>query len=103
MASWEEFVSGAKKTFNKAANKVNEMADNAADSIKIESLKIKLAEKYEELGRVVYAEMKAEKADPSNVSDKVAEVDDLIAKIKTLKSKNESKKEAAEASEEKND
>lgn len=103
MTSWEEFVSGAKKTFNKAANKVNQMADNAADSIKIESLKIKLAEKYEELGKVVYAEMKAEKADPSKVSEKVAEIDALTAEIKALKNKNANKKEAEEASEEKND
>ena len=42
MAKWEEIVSGTKKTLGKAAMKVNEMADCAADSIKLESLKIKL-------------------------------------------------------------
>ena len=45
MVNWNEVMSGAKKTFAKAAVKVSEVADCAADSIKLEGLKIKLAEK----------------------------------------------------------
>lgn len=93
MANWNEIVSAAKKTFNKAAVKVNDFADCAAESIKIEALKIKLSEKYEELGRVVYDEMRADKADAEKVGEKAAEVDELIAKIKALK---ESKKKRCE-------
>ena len=93
MANWNEFLSAAKKTFNKAAVKVNDFADCAAESIKIEALKIKLSEKYEELGRVVYEEMRAEKADAEKVGEKAAEVDDIIAKIEALK---ESKKKRCE-------
>ena len=85
MANWNEFLSAAKKTFNKAAVKVNDFADCAAESIKIEALKIKLSEKYEELGRVVYEEMRAEKADAEKVGEKAADVDDIIAKIEALK------------------
>ena len=47
MVNWNEFMSGAKKTFNKAAVKVGEVADCATESIKLEGLKIKLAEKYD--------------------------------------------------------
>lgn len=92
MANWEEFVSGAKKTFNKAAVKVGEVADCAAESIKIESLKIKLSEKYEELGRIVYEEVRSEKTDAARVGEKAAEIDELIAEIEALKAKKKSKK-----------
>jgi hypothetical protein len=103
MASWDSFVSGAKKTFNKAAVKAGEVADCAAESIKIESLKIKLCEKYEELGRVVYEEMKAEKSDAGKVSEKTAEIDALIAQIEELKAKKKNKKNGEAKAEEKKD
>jgi hypothetical protein len=91
MANWGEIVSGAKKTFNKAAVKVGEVADCAAESIKIESLKIKLSEKYEELGRIVYEEVRSEKTDAARVGEKAAEIDDLIAQIEALKAKKATK------------
>ncbi len=93
MANWNEIVSSAKKTFNKAAVKVNDFAYCAAESIKIEALKIKLSEKYEALGKVVYEEMKADKANADKVGEVAAEVDDIIAKIEALK---ESKKKRCE-------
>ncbi|MBQ8448773.1 MAG: hypothetical protein IJX27_07580 [Clostridia bacterium] len=92
MASWNEFVSGAKKTFNKAAVKVGEVADNAAESLKIESLKIKLSERYEELGRIVYEEVKSEKTNAARVGEKAAEIDALLAQIEELKAKKKNKK-----------
>jgi len=92
MANWDEFVSGAKKTFNKAAVKVGEVADCAAESIKIESLKIKLSERYEELGRIVYEEVKSEKTNAARVGEKAAEIDELIAQIEELKAKKKNKK-----------
>ena len=95
MANWDEFVSGTRKTFNKAAIKVNEVADCAADSIKIETLKIKLSERYEELGRIVYEGMSAGKADKEKISEKVDQIEAINAEIEALKEKK--KKKAAEA------
>jgi hypothetical protein len=92
MANWNEFLSGAKKTFNKAAVKVGEVADSAAESIKIEGLKIKLAEKYEELGRIVYEEVRSSKTNAERVGEKAAEIDALIAQIEELKAKKKKKK-----------
>ena len=94
MATWNEFLSSAKKAFNKAAVKVNDIADTASDSIKIETLKIKLCEKYEQLGRIVYDEMKSE-ADEANAqpaADKAAEIDALNAQIAALKARIEKRK-----------
>ena len=92
MANWNEFLTGAKKTFNKAAVKVGEVADCAADSIKLEGLKIKLAEKYEELGRIVYEEVKSSKTNAARVGEKAAEIDAIIAQIEELKVKKNGKK-----------
>lgn len=92
MANWSEFVSGAKKTFNKAAVKVGEVADCAAESIKIEGLKIKLSERYEELGRIVYEEVKSEKTNAARVGEKAAEIDELLAQIEAIKEKKKNKK-----------
>ena len=97
MATWEDFVSGAKKTFNKAAVKAGEVADCAAESIKIESLKIKLCEKYEELGRIVYEEVKSSKTNAARVGEKAAEIDALLAQIEELKAKKKNKKSGKEA------
>ena len=93
MANWNELVSGAKKTFSKAAVKVGEVADSAAESIKIEGLKIKLAEKYEELGRIVYEEVRSSKTNAARVGEKAAEIDALLVQIEELKSKKSNKKE----------
>ena len=87
MANWCDIVSGTKKTFNKAALKVNEVADCAADSIKIEALKIKLSERYEELGRIVYQGMSEGKADKEKISEKVDQIDALNKDIEALKEK----------------
>ena len=93
MVNWNELVSGAKMTFTKAAVKVGEVADSAADSIKLEGLKIKLAEKYEELGRIVYEEVKSSKTNAARVGEKAAEIDALLAQIEELKAKKNGKKD----------
>ncbi|MGN1095714.1 MAG: hypothetical protein ACI4QR_04930 [Eubacteriales bacterium] len=97
MSSWDEFISSAKKAFNKAAVKVNDLADSAADSIKIETLKLKLAERYEELGKIVYEEMKStsDVSAAEKVADKTAEIDALLAEIDALKARKEKRKAAS--------
>ncbi len=101
MSSWDEFISSAKKAFNKAAVKVNDLADTAADSIKIESLKLKLSQKYEELGKIVYNEMKSSTDDASaeKAADKAAEIDAINSEIEALKAKKEKKRSASEKAE----
>lgn len=100
MANWNEFLSSAKKAFNKAAVKVNGFADDAADTLKIESIKLKLSEKYEQLGKLVYSEMKTEAGNPNaeKVAEKAAEIDALNEEIKALKARKDKRKsEKAEA------
>lgn len=102
MSTWDEFLSSAKKAFNKAAVKVNDFADTAADSIKIESLKLKLCEKYEQLGKIVYNEMKsdAEVASAEKAAEKATEIDAIHAEIAVLKERINKRKGDKCASEE---
>ena len=101
MSSWDEFISSAKKAFSKAAVKVDDLAATAADSIKIESLKLKLSQKYEELGKIVYNEMKSSTDDSSaeKAADKAAEIDAINSEIEALKAKKEKKRSASEKAE----
>jgi SMC interacting uncharacterized protein involved in chromosome segregation len=102
MIKWNEFVSGAKKVLNKAVIKVSEVADCAADSIKTETLKIKLCERYEELGRIVYSGIKDEKADKEKIGNKIDEIEAIASKISAIKEKKRKKEDddTAEACEE---
>ncbi len=101
--SWNEFLAGAKKAFNKAAVKVGDFADTAADSIKIETLKLKLCEKYEQLGKIVYEEMTSPTAvaNAEKAADKATEIDALHAQINALKERINKRKDAKEEPEEK--
>lgn len=101
--SWNEFLTGAKKAFNKAAVKVGDFADTAADSIKIETLKLKLCEKYEQLGKIVYEEMTspAAVANAEKAADKATEIDALHAQINALKERINKRKDTKEEPEEK--
>ncbi len=96
--SWNEFLAGAKKAFNKAAVKVGDFADTAADSIKIETLKLKLCEKYEQLGKIVYEEMTSSASNPNadKAADKAAEIDALHAQINALKERINKRKDVKE-------
>lgn len=100
--SWNEFLAGAKKAFNKAAVKVGDLADTAADSIKIETLKLKLCEKYEQLGKIVYEEMTSSASNPNadKAADKAAEIDALHAQINALKERISKRKDVKEETEE---
>ncbi len=99
MSGFDGFVSGAKKAINKAALKVNDLADCASDSIKIEGLKLKLSEKYEELGKIVYNEM-ATGTFTENSAAKAAEIEALLKQIDALKAKKAERKAKSEEAEE---
>lgn len=99
MTSWESFCADVKKAFTKASVKVGEFADGAADSIKAETFKLKLCERYEELGKIVYSELKSGNGSPATAekaAEKINEIDSIMEMIEALKGKNTKKSESAE-------
>ena len=85
------------------AAKLGDFADTAADSIKIETLKLKLCEKYEQLGKIVYEEMTspAAVANAEKAADKATEIDALHAQINARKERINKRKDTKEEPEEK--
>ena len=63
MASWNEIKAKICKTTDKVVAKTSEVADTAAKHVKVKTIEGKLAEKYEELGRVYYVVLKGEEAE----------------------------------------
>ena len=96
MSGWEEFKSDAGKLLSKAAVKAGEITDAAAARIKLQSLRLKLCEEYEKLGRLVYRANR----ESLDLSDKINEVtvavDKLRAEIRRAQRDIDSRKEAAE-------
>ena len=68
--------------------KVSSDAENAEETLKCKELKIKLKEKYGELGRIVYEEVKSSKTTAENVGKKISEIDALLVEIVEFKEKN---------------
>lgn len=91
MSSWDEFKNDASKLASKVAVKTGELADAAALRLRQQSLKLKLCEEYEKLGRLTY---KAARPDPENADapapDCTAEleaIDELNRQLRELEAK----------------
>ena len=101
----ECFIKSAKKATKKAANKTMELADIASLNVKLQGLKVKLSEKFEELGKLSYKKLsgigeistdEATEAESDATVDKIAElveqIDKLYEEISCLKSEIKSRK-----------
>lgn len=86
----ESFIRSAKKATKKAAHKTMELADVASLNIKLQTLNVKLSEKFEELGRLSYKKLEGigeitadETVEPvvDDTVDKIAETVEQINKL----------------------
>ena len=90
MASWNEIKAKICKTTDKVVAKTSEVADTAAKHVKVKTIDGRLAEKYEELGRVYYVVLKGEEAEEGKAEAIVAEIEavdktafaDLVANVR---------------------
>ena len=85
MASWNDIKAKICKTTDKVVAKTSEVADTAAKHVKVKTIEGKLAEKYEELGRVYYVVLKGEDAPEGKAEAIVAEIEALVAEKKAIK------------------
>ena len=96
MASWNEIKAKICKTTDKVVAKTSEVADTAAKHVKVKTIEGKLAEKYEELGRVYYVVLKGEEAEEGKAEAIVAEIEALVAEKKAIKAELEAEKQRRE-------
>lgn len=99
MSSWDEFCQSVKRAANRAGKLINQSADLATLQVKLSVAEHKLEEAYATLGRLAYRREVLQEA-PSQetwdvarreVTERVAECDDLKQQIEAAK--NASKKE----------
>ena len=83
MSSWNEFKADASKVASKVATKTGEIADAATARIKLQSLKLKLCEEYEKLGRLTYKSAKSDEV--TDTAEQIAKIDALRDEIQKLK------------------
>ena len=83
MSGWNEFKADASKVASKVATKTGEMADAATARIKLQSLKLKLCEEYEKLGRLTYKSAKSDEV--TDTAEQIAKIDALRDEIQKLK------------------
>lgn len=96
MASWNEIKAKICKTTDKVVAKTSEVADTAAKHVKVKTIDGRLAEKYEELGRVYYVVLKGEEAEEGKAEAIVAEIEALVAEKKAIKAELEAEKQRRE-------
>ncbi len=89
MSSWNEFKTDASKVASKVAIKTGEIADTATMHIKLQTLKLRLCEEYEKLGRLTYKSAKTDEiTDPA---EQIAKIDALRDEIQHIKDEIQSK------------
>lgn len=96
MASWNEIKAKICKTTDKVVAKTSEVADTAAKHVKVKTIDGRLAEKYEELGRVYYVVLKGEEVEEGKAQAIVAEIEALVAEKKAIKAELEAEKQRRE-------
>ncbi|MBP3315531.1 MAG: hypothetical protein J6M03_06875 [Clostridia bacterium] len=96
MASWNEIKAKICKTTDKVVAKTSEVADTAAKHVRMKTIDGKVAEKYEELGRVYYVVLKGEEVEEGKAQAIVAEIEALVAEKKVIKAELEAEKQRRE-------
>ncbi len=89
MSVFHRFWGATKRSAVKVADKAEELVDSARVTFKIKNLEVKIDEKYEDLGRLVYRDLHTDE----NLEDEklrlIAEIDGLFDSIAELKTQPE--------------
>lgn len=104
---FDAFMKTAKKATKKAANKTMELADIASLNLRLQSLNVKLSEKFEYLGKLSYKKLSgigeiSDENEPADTTvDEIAEtveaIDRLYDEISRLKADIKVRKETQKA------
>ena len=87
-----DFIKGAKKVTKKAASTTMELADIASLNVKLQGQKVKLSEKFEELGRLSYGKLANDEDNAEKIASAVAAIDQLKEAIEDIKAEITAKK-----------
>ena len=94
MSTFNRFVAKVRNTVIRVGDKVEEMGDSAALSVKMKGLQIRIDEQYEKLGEIVYRDLHTEADLEEEKLAVIAAIDALFDELEGLKAKKEQKAEA---------
>jgi len=102
MADWNDIKNDIKKTVSGVGKELTRIGNRSATKLKLNSLKVELAELFEELGRISYKKLR-EKVDKFDSTEEIAKIltkiDDkrrLIRQLEDELAEGEKKDEADE-------
>ena len=85
MSRFNRFCAKARRAAERVADKAEELVDSAARSVKIKSLEMRIDEKYEDLGRVVYRDLHTDEVLEEEKLELIAAIDALYDELALLK------------------
>ena len=85
MSTFRRLYTATKQTAKQVVNKAECLADSAVTAVKIKNLEMKIDEKYEELGRLIYRDLHIDESLEEQKLALIAEIDGLYYAIDSLK------------------
>ncbi|MBE6604712.1 MAG: hypothetical protein E7639_03280 [Ruminococcaceae bacterium] len=85
MSRFNRFCAKARRAAERVADKAEELVDSAARSVKIKSLEMRIDEKYEDLGRVIYRDLHTDEVLEEEKLELIAAIDALYDELALLK------------------
>ena len=85
MSRFNRFCAKARRAAERVADKAEELVDSAARSVEIKSLEMRIDEKYEDLGRVVYRDLHTDEVLEEEKLELIAAIDALYDELALLK------------------
>ena len=99
MSTFNRFCAKVRRGFIKMGDKVEELGDNAASSVRAKGLEIRIDEQYENLGRIVYRDLHTEENLEEEKLAVIAAIDALFDELEQIKANKAAKKETAQKEE----
>ena len=94
MSRFNRFCAKARRAAERVADKAEELVDSAARSVKIKSLEMRIDEKYEDLGRVIYRDLHTDEVLEEEKLELIAAIDALYDELALLKGEGATDEEA---------
>ena len=93
MANWNDIKVKVGKAANTAVKKTGEIADTASKYVKLKAVDVKLASKYESLGRLTYKQLKNGGSQAEKISAIIEKLDQLNEQRAAIKDEIEAEKQ----------
>ena len=84
MSEWNGFCKKVKGVADKAVKKTGEVADTAAKYVKLHKMDSKLSDRYENLGRLTYKQLKTGESQAEKIALYIESIDQIRAERKAL-------------------